>query len=111
MQPESIQLEIQKTFNIICLLIFGIFRELKQLCQNQVKRLLGTDGLEILKFMNKEPTSAELLGTKFAQLVGNLTNESQRIEADQVAIFCQKIYDIERFDLGELTSWLSPDQV
>uniref|UniRef100_A0A8R1TWU4 Laminin EGF-like domain-containing protein n=1 Tax=Onchocerca volvulus TaxID=6282 RepID=A0A8R1TWU4_ONCVO len=87
-----------------------VSEELKQLCQNQVKRLLGTDGLEILKFMNKEPTSAELLGTKFAQLVGNLTNESQRIEADQVAIFCQKIYDIERFDLGELTSWLSPDQ-
>ncbi|VDO27708.1 unnamed protein product [Onchocerca flexuosa] len=60
--------------------------------------------------MNKESTSAELLVTKFAQLVGNLTNESERLEADQVAIFCQKIYGIERFDLGELTSWLSPDQ-
>ncbi|KAM3716939.1 Basement membrane proteoglycan [Dirofilaria immitis] len=87
-----------------------VSEELKRICQNRVKQLFGTDGLELLKFMNKESISIELLVAKFAQLVENLTNENQRTEADQISIFCQKIYGIERFDLGKLTSWLSPDQ-
>ncbi|MCP9264649.1 hypothetical protein DINM_022777 [Dirofilaria immitis] len=66
-----------------------VSEELKRICQNRVKQLFGTDGLELLKFMNKESISIELLVAKFAQL---------------------KIYGIERFDLGKLTSWLSPDQ-
>ncbi|CAG9535639.1 unnamed protein product [Cercopithifilaria johnstoni] len=84
--------------------------ELKQLCQNRVKQLFGTVALEEMQSMYKELTFAEMLVNKFTQLVGNLTNENQRIEADQLVIFCQKIYAIESFDLGELTSWLSPDQ-
>uniref|UniRef100_A0A915PGU8 Laminin EGF-like domain-containing protein n=1 Tax=Setaria digitata TaxID=48799 RepID=A0A915PGU8_9BILA len=87
-----------------------VSQELKQLCQDRVKRLLGADGFEMLKTMYKESTRPELLVIKFTQLVGNLTNENQRLEAEQVGTFCQKIYGIERFDLGELTSWLTSDQ-
>ncbi|EJW71834.1 hypothetical protein WUBG_17258 [Wuchereria bancrofti] len=75
-----------------------------------MEQLLGTDGLEILKSTYKESTSTKLLLTKFAQLIENLTNENERIEASQVGLLCQKIYDAESFDFGELMSWLSPDQ-
>lgn len=87
-----------------------VSEELKQFCQNRVEQLLGTDGLEILKSTYKESTSAKLLLTKFTQLIENLTNENERIEASQVGVLCQKIYDAESFDFGELMSWLSPDQ-
>ncbi|KAL3985881.1 Laminin EGF-like (Domains III and V) family protein [Acanthocheilonema viteae] len=87
-----------------------VSEELKQLCQNRMKQLFGTDAVEVLKSMNKELTFAELLVNKFTQLISNLTNENQRNEADQLGIFCQKIYATESFDLSELTSWLSPDQ-
>lgn len=96
---------------VIYLFNFEIFSELKQLCRNQVKQLFGSDVLEILRSAHKELTSAELLVNTFTELAGNLTNENQRIEADQLRIFCQKIYATESFDLSELTSWLSPDQV
>lgn len=76
-----------------------------------MKQLLGTENFEILKSMYKESASVELLIAKFTQMAGNLTNENQRIEADHLSTFCQKIYGIESFDFGELTSWLSPDQV
>ncbi|VDK77897.1 unnamed protein product [Litomosoides sigmodontis] len=84
--------------------------ELKQLCQNQVKKLFGSDAREIVRSEHKKLTSAESLMSTFTELVGNLTNENKRTEADQVRIFCQKIYASESFDLSELTSWLSPDQ-
>uniref|UniRef100_A0A158Q791 Laminin EGF-like domain-containing protein n=1 Tax=Elaeophora elaphi TaxID=1147741 RepID=A0A158Q791_9BILA len=87
-----------------------VSEELKQLCRNRVKQLLGNDAFEILKSMYKELTSVERIVNKFTQLVGNLTDENQRVEADQLGIFCQNIYGIDNFDLGELTSWLSPDQ-
>lgn len=91
-------------------MIFEVFRELKQLCQNQAKQLFGNAALEAFKSIHKELTFTDLIN-KFPQLAGNLTNENQRIEADQLNIFCRKIYGIESFDLSELTSWLSSDQV
>lgn len=61
--------------------------------------------------MYQDSASVELLITKFTHLVGSLKSESERSEAEQLGKFCQKVYNIERFDPGELTSWLTSDQV
>ncbi|VDM98610.1 unnamed protein product [Thelazia callipaeda] len=84
--------------------------DLKQLCQNRVEDLFGVDGLALLKTMYQQLGSVELLIAKYTQLVGNLKSEDLRNEADQVRIFCQKVYKVKKFDLADLTTWLTADQ-
>lgn len=84
--------------------------ELKQYCQDRIKKLFGADGFELLKNSYEESASVELLKTKFTQLVGHLISEKQRTEAEQLRIFCRKVYNVEQFDSNELTTWLTNDQ-
>ncbi|VDN44863.1 unnamed protein product [Gongylonema pulchrum] len=84
--------------------------EVKQLCQDRAKQLIGSSDFETLKNAYEELASFELLAANFTRLVGNLKSESQRSEAEQLRRLCQKVYGTERFDPGELTSWLTSDQ-
>ncbi|CAJ0580528.1 unnamed protein product, partial [Mesorhabditis spiculigera] len=79
-------------------------------CKKNLVGLLGDEKFEELKEMKEDSATVESIEAKFSEIVSELSDEEDRLNAEHYGQFCRKIFRITKFKPDSLTAWLSNSQ-
>ncbi|CAJ0949541.1 unnamed protein product, partial [Mesorhabditis belari] len=85
-------------------------KSLEEYCKTNLGKLIGEENLQEIKEMLAESATVEKIEAKFAEIVGELTNEKDRTNAEHYGQFCRKVFRIVHFKPGSIIQWLNSNQ-